>query len=204
LQWVVTLGWFDVAYAFMTKSRFRVAPRKGHLELLDNIFGYLRKYPDGAIQFHVNIPLHEYQYTPVKADWNRTVYGNAFEELPYNMPEPKGALVHQTITVDANLDHCKVTGQAAMGAVFEVQGTIVGHFSLRQSTVETATYASEFVAPRAALDEGLAIRYELRMLGAPIDGPMWLFGDSKSMIDSAPEPSGRLQKRHLLLSWHRL
>jgi hypothetical protein len=49
-----------------------------------------------------------------------------------------------------------------MGAVFEVQGTIVGHFSRRQSTVETATYASEFVAARAALDEGLSICYELR------------------------------------------
>jgi hypothetical protein len=89
-----------------------------------------------------------------------------------------------------------------MGAVFEVQGMIVGHFSRCQSTVETATYASEFVAARAALDEGLAIRYELRMLGALIDGPMWLFGDNKPMIDSAMEPSGRLQKRHLLLSWH--
>jgi hypothetical protein len=110
LQWVVTLGRFDVACALMTMSRFRVAPRKGHLELLGNIFGYLRKYPDGAIRFHVNIPPHEDQFTPVKADWDCTVYGKAFEELPYNMPEPKGALVRQTITVDANLDHCKVTG----------------------------------------------------------------------------------------------
>jgi hypothetical protein len=46
------------------------------------------------------------------------------------------------------------------------------------------------------------ICYELRMLGAPIDGPMWLFGDNKSMIESASEPLGRLQKHHLLLSWH--
>jgi hypothetical protein len=90
LQWVVTLGRFDVACALMTMSRFQVAPRKGHLELLGNIFGYLRKYPDGAIRFHVNIPPHEDRFTPVKADWDRTVYGKAFEELPYNMPKPKG------------------------------------------------------------------------------------------------------------------
>jgi hypothetical protein len=67
-----------------------------------------------------------------------------------------------------------------------------------------ATYASEFVAARAALDEGLAIWYELQMLGAPINGPMWIFGDNKSMIDSANEPAGRLQKRHLILLWHQL
>jgi hypothetical protein len=141
LQWVVTLGRFDIACAVMTMSRFRVAPRKGHLALLGNVFGYL---------------------------------------------------------------HCKVTGRSAMGGVFMVQETIVGHFSRRQSTVETATYASEFIAGRAALDEALAIRYELRMLGAPLDGPIWMFGDNKSMIDSAAEPAGRLTKRHLILSWHRL
>ena len=33
----------------MTLSRFRVAPRKGHLEMLGIIFGYLRKFPDGAL-----------------------------------------------------------------------------------------------------------------------------------------------------------
>jgi hypothetical protein len=117
---------------------------------------------------------------------------------------PKGLSVRQTITVDANFAHCQVTGRSAMGAIFEVQGTIVGHFSRRQSTVETATYASEFVAARAALDEGIAIQYELRMLGAPVDGLMWMFRDNKSMIDSASEPAGRLHKRHLILSWHRL
>jgi hypothetical protein len=62
----------------------------------------------------------------------------------------------------------------------------------------------EFVAARAPLDEGLAIRYELRMLGAPIDGPMWLFGYNKSMINSVSEPLGHLHKGHLLLSWHQL
>jgi hypothetical protein len=51
LQWVVTLGRFDIACAVMTMSRFRSALREGHLALLGNIFGYLRKYPDGAIRF---------------------------------------------------------------------------------------------------------------------------------------------------------
>jgi hypothetical protein len=204
LQWVVTLARFDIACALTTMSRFHVAPHQGHFELLGNIFGYLRKYPDGAIGFHVNTTMHEASFTLVIADWSRSVYGESFEELHCNMPTPKGKAVRQAIMVDTNLEHCKVTGQAAMGAIFEVQGTIVGHFSQRQSTVETATYASEFVAARAAFGEGVAIRYELRMLGAPVNGPMCFFGDNKSMIDSASQPAGRLQKRHLILSWHLL
>jgi hypothetical protein len=42
------------------------------------------------------------------------------------------------------------------------------------------------------------------MLGAPLDGPIWMFGDNKSMINSAAEPAGQLTKRHLILSWHQL
>ena len=32
------------------------------------------------------------------------------------------------------------------------------------------------------------------MLGAPLDGPVWAFGDNKSVIDSAASPAGRLTK----------
>jgi hypothetical protein len=149
-------------------------------------------------------PDHEACFTPIQANWERSVYGQPFEEIPDDAPAPKGKAVRQTTYVDANLEHCKVTGRSAMGGIFKVQDTIIGHFSRRQSTVETATYASEFIAARTALDESLAIRYEIRMLGAPIEGPIWFFGDNKSMIDSALQPSGRLQKRHLILSWHRL
>jgi hypothetical protein len=78
------------------------------------------------------------------------------------------------------------------------------HFSCCQSTVETARYASEFIAGCAALDELIAVRYELRMLGVPLDGPIWMFGDNKSMIGSLAELAGQLTKRHLIVSWHQL
>jgi hypothetical protein len=72
----------------MTMSRFRVAPHIGDLELLVHIFGYLRKYPDGAILFHTQTPKYEARYKPVDADWGRNVYGEPIEEIPENMPAP--------------------------------------------------------------------------------------------------------------------
>ena len=45
LQWVISLGRFDIATPIMTMSRFRVEPRVGHLERLKRIYGYLREYP---------------------------------------------------------------------------------------------------------------------------------------------------------------
>ena len=43
LQWTVQIGRFDVATSVMTMSRFRVAPRQGHMDRVKRIHGYLSK-----------------------------------------------------------------------------------------------------------------------------------------------------------------
>jgi hypothetical protein len=90
VQWIITLGRFDIVCAVMTMSRFRSAPRLGHLALLGNVFGYLWKYPDGAIQCQTGIPIYEDRFTPKASNWEKTMYGEPFEEIPSDMPEPKG------------------------------------------------------------------------------------------------------------------
>jgi hypothetical protein len=122
------------------------------------------------------------------------VYGEPFEEIPSDMPEPKGKMVRQSGMFDANLQHDLVTGRSAMGTFHMVQDTVIQFSSKHQSTVETATYATEFIAGQTCLNEAVAIRYELQMLGAPLKGPIWLFGDNKAMIDSLSEPSRQLTK----------
>ena len=42
-NWLVTLGRFDIAYAVNAYSRFSQAPRKGHLDGMIRVFGYLKK-----------------------------------------------------------------------------------------------------------------------------------------------------------------
>jgi hypothetical protein len=42
------------------------------------------------------------------------------------------------------------------------------------------------------------------MLGIPIDGPAWLFGDNQSVITSSNVPHSCLNKRHNALSYHRV
>jgi hypothetical protein len=48
------------------------------------------------------------------------------------------------------------------------------------------------------------LRYTLRMLGVPLDGPAWMFGDNKSVITSATIPHSSLNKRHNALAYHRV
>ena len=74
----------------------------------------------------------------------------------------------------------------------------------RQATVETATYGSEFVAARIATDQIIDLRYTLMYLGVPVRSERYMFGDNKSVVDSASIPTSTLSKKSTLASYHRV
>ena len=49
LQWVITIGRFDVMTSVMTLSGFRAAPRQGHMDRVKHNYGYLSKMRHAAI-----------------------------------------------------------------------------------------------------------------------------------------------------------
>ena len=53
-----------------------------------------------------------------------------------------------TSMVDSNLMHGKVIGKSDTGILHLINQTPVDWYSRKQSTVETATYGSEFVTAR--------------------------------------------------------
>jgi hypothetical protein len=204
LQWAVTLGRFDILAGVATMSSFRVAPRQGHVDRLKRIYGYLKKHPDGAIRFRTGIPDHESRQMPVKYDWITSVYGPTKEELPPDMPTPRGKPFRTTTYEDANLVHCLVTGRSMSGIIHMVNQTPIQWFCKKQNVVETATYGSEFMVARQATEQIMDLRYTLRMMGIPLDGPAWMFGDNQSVITSSTIPHSNLNKRHNALSFHRV
>ena len=76
--------------------------------------------------------------------------------------------------------------------------------SKRQNTVETSTYGSELVAARIATELVMAVRYQLRMLGVPLDGPAVMYGDNKSVVLNTSTPSSVLKKKHNAIAYHRV
>jgi hypothetical protein len=87
LQWIVTIGRFDVMTAIVTLGSFRAAPRKGHLERAKRIFGYLSKMRHAKIRVRVSEP--DYSDLPDKEfDWSKSIYGAIEEILPDDAPEP--------------------------------------------------------------------------------------------------------------------
>jgi hypothetical protein len=120
------------------------------------------------------------------------------------MPTPRGKLVRTSTYQDANLHHDLVTGRAMSGIIHLVNQTPIASYCKKQKTVETATYGSEFMVARHACEQIMDIRYTLRMMGIPIDGPAWAFGDNASVITSSTIPQSTLNKRHNALSYHRV
>ena len=106
--------------------------------------------------------------------------------------------------MDANLHHDLATGKAVTAVLHFLNQTPIESYTKRQSTVETATYGSEFVAARTAVDQIIDIRTTLRYLGVPIRDKSYMFGDNRSAVTSSTIPNSTISKRHHLASYQRV
>ena len=193
LQWAVTLGRYDILAHVMTMSRFRLAPKVGHIERMKRIYGYLRylfnditidpgpiilkkrmkriygylsRTKHYALRFRPNEP--NYMHLPdLEYDWTR-IYGDVIEEIPKDAPEPRGKSVTTTTFLDANLLHVLIIGRSVTAVLHFFNLTPGDWYSKRQATVENATYGSEFVAAKTTTEQIVDIRQTLRYLGVPI------------------------------------
>ena len=46
------------------------------------------------------------------------------------------------------------------------------------------------------------IRYKLRMMGVPVDGPSYVFGDNMSVVTNASKPESTLKKKSNAICYH--
>jgi len=202
LQWAVQIGRIDITTAVVTMSSFRCMPRRGHMDQLKRIYGYLFHMSQAAIRFRVDEPdysgLHDQVF-----DW-ATVYGDVSELVSDDTPTPLGKFVTLTHYYDANLLHCMLTGRSLTATLHFYNKTPVDFYSKKQATVETATYGSEFTAARTCINQVVDHCSYLRYLGILIHEKSYVFGDNKSVIDSSTIPHAKLHKRHNALSFHRV
>ena len=92
LQWAVTLGRIDIMIATMTLSRFRPAPRRGHLQRRQACPRLSSQVPTRC--YSISAPAyrdHEATHPTQEYDWDPTVYDNAKEERPKNAPTQRAS-----------------------------------------------------------------------------------------------------------------
>ena len=83
-----------------------------------------------------------------------------------------------------------------------INATPIDWYSKKQSTVETATYGSEFVAAHICFEQVLDLCNTLCYLGIPVRDRSYMFGDNESVVNSSSIPHAKLHKRHTALSFH--
>jgi hypothetical protein len=110
IQWIVTIGKFDIDTAVITMPIFRMAPRIGHLNRLRRIYGYFSKMQYVSIRVRTEEP-HYSDLPENNYDCTYTVYGNVTELLPTDALETLGIYVTLPHFLDANFVHDVTTGR---------------------------------------------------------------------------------------------
>jgi hypothetical protein len=173
------------------------------MDRIKRLYGYLAKMKDAVIRIRVQEPdlsgLPEQEF-----DWSNTVYGDVKEITSKDNPEALGNYVTMLHYFDANRYHDLITGQSVTGVIQYFNKTTIAAYSKKQTTVETVTYGSEFIAARTCIDQIIDLRTYLRYLGVPICEVSYMFGDNKTVIDGATIPHANLHKRNNALSYHRV
>ena len=204
LNWILTLGRFDIAYALNTMSRYSMAPREGHMKAMVNIFGCLQSHSKGQIIIDTNEPpVRSQALKNTSYNWSE-FYPDACEDIPHDMPQSRGDLATLTAFVDADHARDKVTRRSVTGVILLMNNTPIVWKSKRQKTVETSTYGSELVAARVAVELIIEWRYKLRMLGLVLEESSWLVGDNMSVVINTTLPSSSLKKKHMACNYHRV
>ena len=206
LVWIVTIGRFDVAFATSSLSRFTACPRKGHLERVLRVFGYLAKRPNRRIIIDSRSPNIEDPGGELNKDYTEILaghYPDAAEEVDENVPKPLIDEIPITVFVDSDHAHDKITRRSITGLIIFVGRTPVFYLSKRQGAIETSTYGAEFVAMKTAVEETISIRYMLRCLGVKVETPTYILGDNKGVIQNATIEDSLLKKKHVAIAYHK-
>ena len=74
--------------------------------------------------------------------------------------------------------------------------------SRKQLSIETSSFGSEFTAMKVATETIEGLRFKLRMMRVPLDGPAVVKADNQTVIVNASKPESVLQKKSNSIAYH--
>ena len=200
LRWIVELGRIDVCAEVSMLAGFIANPREGHLDAMMHLFAYLKTHDRSRLVMDSSIP--ELMETKANTEHWKDFYGDVSEPISPNMPAPRGKPVVITMFCDANHANNKVNRRSRSGILIFVNRSPVSWYSKLQATVETSTFGSEFVALKLGVEMLRSLRYKLRMMGVPFDGPSQVICDNMSVVNNTTRPESTLNKKSLSIAYH--
>jgi hypothetical protein len=194
----VELGLIDITCEVSMLAAFTAAPRQGHLQAVYHMFAYLHQHSRSKLVLDDSyVQIND----EVEHDWT-SFYPEAKEDIPSTMPEARGHEVQIIVFVDADHAGDSVTRRSRTGILLYLNRSPIIWYSKKQNSIETSTFGSEFSALRTAVELTKAIRFKLRMMGIPIEGPAHFRVDNMSVVQNTKAPESMLKKKSNAISYH--
>ena len=194
------LGRVDIITEVSKLASHMALPREGHLEAVFHIFSYLKKRHNSRMVFDPTYP-HIDSSNFQEHDWKH-FYGDVQEPVPQDAPEARGKEVDLRAFVDSDHAGDQRARRSRTGFFIYVNSAPVVWLSKKQATIETSVFGAEFVAMKQVMETLRGLRYKLRMMGVPLSGPSYIYGDNMSVIHNTQRPESTLKKKSNSICYH--
>ena len=147
------LGRTDICCEVSMLSLHLALPRRGHLENKFHMFAFLKCHANSKMVFDPGDVDFDIALFPRK-DWDYSIYTQddtkLVEELPPNMPKPRGK--GMTTRVYVNSDHAgdTVTRISSTGFIIFLNASPIYWIPKKQTSCKTSSFGSEFCAMKQA------------------------------------------------------
>ena len=85
---------------------------------------------------------------------------------------------------------------------FFLNTALIDWLSKNQSTSEGSVFGAEYVTMKTGVEALKGIRYKLCMMGVPLTGPTYVYGDNMSVIYNTSRPESTLKKKSNSICYH--
>ena len=210
LRWICELGRVDILYEVSILSQYLASPRIGHVMEAVSIFYYLENHDRtwmvlDPTRFDIKwLPRANEQAPEVRAQVLKKMYCDAEDLEPPGMPEPHGESVQINVFVDSDHAGNVITRRSHTGIIIYLNLAPIIWYSKKQNNVESSTFGAEFIAAKTALEITEGLRYKLRMLGVPLEGPARVFCDNEAVVKSGSHPEITLRKKTAAIAFHQI
>ena len=109
---------------------------------------------------------------------------------------------HKT-TFSASLDYFVKSSPPYLHQFSTISGgNCINWWSKKQTSAEFSSFGSEFVAMKQCCEYIRGLRYKLRIMGIPVEGPTYIYGDNHSVLANTTIPDSTLKKKSQSIAYH--
>ena len=165
------------------------------------MFAFVKQKHNAVMVFDPTEPEIDLTKFP-NEDWTATAYGPCNEELPSNAPKSRGIGFSMRAFVDSDHAGDSVTRRSRTGFIIFLNSAPIHWHSKKQTSIETSSFGSEFVAMKQCCEYIRGLRYKLRMMGIPVGLPTYVYGDNQSVLSNTGLPHSVLKKKSSSIAYH--